>query len=124
MPSEVHFESENIELDGTLERQTFPGKPNYESIKNGDEIERGWYLRLNTPIDVIPAKSSNSQNNLEFEKNVRIMQLVVMKDNEQEILKNLPNGSRITVRGAPFHRLTGHHHSRVLFEVHELRIGQ
>lgn len=29
---------------GTLERHTFPGRPNYESIAKGDEAESGFYM--------------------------------------------------------------------------------
>ena len=32
---------EPVELNGKLERQTFPGLPNYESILSGDAPERG-----------------------------------------------------------------------------------
>ena len=35
---------------GLLERQTFPGRPNFESIANGDEAEVGFYLKLAEPI--------------------------------------------------------------------------
>ncbi|CAN5344762.1 hypothetical protein BH10PSE19_BH10PSE19_15280 [soil metagenome] len=31
---------------------TYPGAPNYESIKNGDTIETGPYLILKDPMDI------------------------------------------------------------------------
>lgn len=49
----VHYEPEIVELVGQLDLQTFPGIPNYESIKNGDETERHFYLKLKRPVDVI-----------------------------------------------------------------------
>jgi hypothetical protein len=34
--------------------QTFPGPPNFDSIKGGDDIERHFYLKLDVPVDVLP----------------------------------------------------------------------
>ena len=43
----VTYEPEIVELVGTLDLQTFPGPPNYDSIQKGDDIERHFYLKLN-----------------------------------------------------------------------------
>lgn len=106
----LSYEPEVVSLIGTIETQTFPGPPNYESIATGDEIERGWYLRLEQPIDVIPRPDSNISNT-EPEKNVRIVQIAV---GNESIWKELRDGRRGQVKGTLFHRLTGHHHARVL----------
>ena len=37
---------------GTLERKTFPGPPQYESIAAGDEPETVWLLKLDAPVCV------------------------------------------------------------------------
>ena len=37
----LYYEPAMVELFGVLEQQTFPGRPGYESLKNGDEIEKG-----------------------------------------------------------------------------------
>ena len=104
------YEPAEVELTGTIESQTFPGPPNWESIADGDEIERGWYLRLDQLIDVGPRPGSNDANT-EPEKNVRVVQIAVGNDS---IWKKLRDGRRCKLRGTLFHRLTGHHHSRVL----------
>ncbi|MBI2605897.1 MAG: DUF4431 domain-containing protein [Deltaproteobacteria bacterium] len=104
------YEPAEVELTGTIETQTFPGPPNWESVANGDEIERGWYLRLDRQIDVGPRLDSNTANT-ESEKNVRILQIAVGNDS---IWKELRDGRRCKLKGTLFHRLTGHHHSRVL----------
>ena len=104
------YEPAVVELTGTIETQTFPGPPNWESIAHGDEIERGWYLRLDQSIDVVPRADSNSAN-IEHEGRVRIVQVAVGNDN---IWKELSAGRRCKLRGTLFHRLTGHHHARVL----------
>ena len=57
----LFYEPVDVRVSGTLEIQTFPGPPGYESIKNGDEIESCWYLRLDEPVDV-DLKISNEQN--------------------------------------------------------------
>ena len=109
-------------IEGILERQTFPGPPNYESIFKGDTVERGWYLRLNQPIDVASSAFSSKLNDDELEKNVQIMQIVVMTNEQAKQLKNIPSGKRLTIRGTLFHQLTGHHHSRVLISVNNFSV--
>lgn len=118
----VHYEPDVVELSGTLERQTFPGPPNYESIKDGDVMERHWYLRLSSPVDVV-ATDPHSAINSESENNVNIMQLVLgYEDPLWKILKNVRIGTSATITGTLYHRHTGHHHSRVLLNVDEMRI--
>jgi hypothetical protein len=106
----LFYEPAVSSLTGTIEIQTFPGPPNWESIAKGDEIERGWYLRLDRPIDVMPGPDSNIANT-EPEKDVRIVQIAIGNDH---IWKELHDGRRCELRGPLFHRLTGHHHARVL----------
>lgn len=65
-----------MELAGTLDLQTFPGPPNYESIATGDEMERHFYLKLDVPVDVVPGKDDHVDNP-ELEKNVKIVQLAI-----------------------------------------------
>lgn len=118
----VTYEPAVVELTGKLDLQTFPGPPNYESIRNGDEIERHFYLRLDAPVDVLPKGEHPTIDNPEPERNVRIMQLVVGY-NENELFKRLRKigeGGRVRVLGTLFHRFTGHHHSRILLTVQKL----
>ncbi len=75
-PPVYHFDPSVVELTGTLEIQTFPGAPNYESIKNGDEIEQGWYLRLKEPIDVV-ANNPATDLGWKTERNVNVLQMAV-----------------------------------------------
>ena len=112
-----HYAPEIVELYGTIELQTFPGRPGYESIKKGDEIERGWYLRLDHPIEVQKRKKDADPNS-STETNVKILQLAMGIGTPTD---NLPLGKKICVRGYLFHAISGHHHSRVLINVK--RIG-
>jgi hypothetical protein len=112
-----HYEPQTAELRGTIELQTFPGRPGYESIKNGDEVERGWYLRLERPIEVIK-DDKDADPNASTEKNIKILQMAMKNDVPTD---QIPLGKEVCVSGRLFHAISGHHHSRVLIEVQ--RIG-
>ena len=110
----VHYEPEIVELEGVVEFQTFPGRPNYQSIKNGDEIEKGAYLRLNQPIDVVIKPNDNIN---EDERNVKIIQIA---DDNSVDWQKFKLGGYFRIQGVLFHRMTGHHHSRVLIDVKQI----
>jgi glutamine amidotransferase-like uncharacterized protein len=118
----VHYEPEIVELVGHLDIQTFPGIPNYESIKNGDKAERHFYLKLQRSIDVI-ALPKDDQSFIKSESfyNVQILQLVVHDDKHMSFLRKTGEGGHVKIRGTLFHRHTGHHHSRVLLEVENIK---
>ena len=111
------FDPKTVELAGVIETQTFPGPPNYESIKGGDEIENGWYLKLLEPVTVV---ADNPQTGLgeETQSNIKILQMAIDYSKIPE--KTLPIGKKVKVKGKLFSRLTGHHHSRVLINVAEV----
>lgn len=114
-----HFEPEIVEITGTIERQTFPGRPGYESIRNGDEIERGWYLRLIAPIDVEVSQKDSDPNSM-TEKDVKVLHLTWDSNRTGAIIANSV-GKRVILNGHLFHALTAHHHSRVLMWVDTAR---
>jgi hypothetical protein len=108
----------DVDLIGTLDLQTFPGPPSYESIKSGDEVERYFYLRLAIPINVLPNLTRNDIQNAVEEKNVRTIQLSIGDDeNLWEKIRRMGKGVNVKIKGNLFHRFTGHHHSRVLMVV-------
>ncbi len=118
----MHYEPEIIELIGEIDLQTFPGAPNYESIKNGDEVETHFYLKLRNSIDVIALpKDAESPMKSESFYNVQILQLVVHDDKNMSILRKTGEGGHLKIRGTLFHRFSGHHHSRVLLEVKNIK---
>jgi hypothetical protein len=108
-----------VELEGILDLQVFPGPPNYESIKSGDEIERHFYLKLTSPIDVLPKGKHPGVENVEEERNVRILQLAIDGENDElwARFRKVGKGSHVKILGTLFHRFTAHHHSRVLLSV-------
>ncbi len=114
-----HYEPEKVKLVGTLEQQTFPGLPNYENIKTGDEVEKGWYLRLDRPIDVVASKKDVDPN-AGTEKDVKVMHLTFNPDaSGADVMKKV--GKKVILGGHLIHRISGHQHSRVLMWVDEVR---
>lgn len=111
-----------VELSGTLELQTFPGPPNYESIRDGDERERSFYLRLDAPVEVQAKGAHPGIENVQTERNVRVVQLAI--DSEDDRLwsrfRKAGPGQRVKVEGTLFHQFTGHHYSRVLISVSKM----
>jgi hypothetical protein len=106
----VSYEPEAVTLTGTIRRHTFPGPPNFESVAKGDQAERVWVLHLANPICV------NASTDSEKETGVSDIQLVLTKYD-----KSLVN-RRVAVSGTLFHAETGHHHTKVLLTVNEIRI--
>ena len=118
----LHYEPESVTLIGTVEEQAFPGRPGYESIKNGDEVERGWYLRLSSAIDLEFAKNEGDSN-AEPEKDVKVLQIAGVSDKAASALLKLA-GKRAKLRGVLFHAYTAHHHARVLLRVHSIEAAE
>lgn len=113
----LHFDPAIVELLGTVEIQTFPGPPGYVSIERGDEIERGWYLRLREPITV-EANKPTTDLGWQTEKHVQVLHMDINWGQIPE--SKLGIGKIIKVKGKLFNRQNGHHHSRVLIDVSEL----
>ena len=104
-------------MTGTLHRKVFPGPPNYESIKSGDRKETALLLKL--------AASTCTTGNDDFggpESDIREVQLVIRKDEDWKIVRRLI-GKRAKVTGTLFHAHTGHHRTRVLIDVANIRSG-
>lgn len=120
--NKVHFyQPERVTLTGKLFLKTFPGPPNYESVKKGDAAEKGWYLKLDKKIDVIinEKKRVPENDNDEKEKGVDVIQLALPYEgyHEYQKKKKFKVGARVTLSGNLFRRFTGHHHARVLLSV-------
>lgn len=114
----VYFEPKIVELSGIIRTLQFPGPPNFESIKNGDANETGPYLILDNPIDIKLIPKSHGDMN-EPEKNVKILQLVVVNDNDWSKVKD---GHYVHIIGTLFHGFTGHHHARILLRIKKIEV--
>jgi hypothetical protein len=106
------YEPDTVRLSGRLERHTYPGRPNYESIAKGDEAETGFYLRPEEPICLSHGKTDIDD---EPATGVKLVQLVLDARGYDRLRPRL--GQRVTVRGTLFHSETGHHHATLLLWV-------
>lgn len=116
----VKYEPTVIELSGILELRTYPGPPNYDSVKLGDEPERCYYLKLLKPIDVFPVLAEKSLINDAVEKDVNVIQLSLRNDSLSGHFKKIGFGKKVKLKGSLFHRHTGHHHTNVLMSVDDI----
>lgn len=114
----VYYQPKFVELTGIIKYITFPGPPNYESIKNGDRKETGLYLILKNPVDVDFAPKIEKVDNDEPEKNLKIFQLVVYEDKDWEKLRK--DNRYVRINGTLFHAITGYHNTRVLLETRKI----
>ena len=99
---------ETVILSGKLERHTYPGRPNYEDIKKGDEPETGFYLSLKKPVCYVGDELSDPK------QNVSLVQLVLDQKGYDELRPYL--GKNIKLKGGLFGSHTGHHHAPILLE--------
>jgi hypothetical protein len=107
---------QEVSLVGTIQEQTFPGPPNYEDIKKGDEPEDYWILKLSEPVNVdedpdFPAPGEDKQLT-----DVRGMQLNVdFAGGYKPFLKYL--NKTVVVTGTLSKGFTVHHKTPVLIAV-------
>lgn len=112
----LEYEPKISELRGKIVRITYPGPPNYESIKSGDKPEICWVLQLK--IQSCTNESENDEMN-EKETNIKEVQLVLEKE-QYEKYKTLV-GNDVIVKGSLFHGFSGHHHTKVLLTVKDIK---
>lgn len=102
-----------VRLTGVLERRTYPGPPNYESVRRGDRPEVGYYLRLRRPVCAVAgAPDAPDQGAV---TGVREVQLVAEPAMFAWLRRRV--GRVVSARGALFSAHTGHHHAPLLLQV-------
>jgi hypothetical protein len=106
-----------VSLTGALHSKAFPGPPNYESIKRGDRKETAIILAL---VARACTTGTDPQGVDVPETGLREVQLVVTNEGHWKIVRRLM-GKRATVTGTLFHAHTGHHRTKVLVEVADIR---
>jgi hypothetical protein len=106
-----------VSLTGTVHSRVFPGPPNYESIKKGDRKETVWLLTLAESI----CTTGDDPSGIDVpETGVREVQLVITNNTHWQMARRLA-GKRAMIEGTLFHAHTGHHRTKVLIEVANLR---
>jgi len=109
------YERDTVKLSGTILTHVFPGPPNYESVAKGDAREQAWVLQLSKPI------CTSASADIEAEKDVRDLQLVFPEGQKQYDEYRSWKGRRVVVTGTLFHAETGHHHTKVLLTVTDIK---
>lgn len=114
----LEYEPRIVTLTGKIVSKIFPGPPNYEDFKKGDKPERVFLLILDSPISV-RAKPSNPTL-YPTERNVREVQLWGYHPQTYKQLLQMV-GKRVVVTGRLSHSTTGHHRTRILMEMINVR---
>lgn len=105
-----------MSLSGKLVSETFPGPPNYESVAKGNPPEIYWILLLEKPVCV---DGVDDLGQGQVEARVERIQLVLTPELQKEYRASV--GSFVDVTGMFMAAASGHHHTKVLLEVTELR---
>ena len=109
----LSYEPSSVTLTGKIFRKVFPGRPNYESLKAGDEPERPWLLHLTKPICINAEKQHDF--NVAVDK-VSVLHLV-LRGKQFSQLTRLRRKGAVTLTGSLFHSFSPHHHAEVLMRV-------
>ena len=106
------YEPEVVDLKGVLLRRTYPGRPNYESTRKGDEPETYFYLKLHNRICTLEGKEPNAPV-----ADVDFVQLILDRNGYARLRPKL--GKTVTLRGTLSMQITGHHHAPLLLTVRQ-----
>lgn len=104
-----------VTLRGTLDTLQRFGPPGYGDNPGSDERLTLVVLRLDAPIDVHAGDTTDEAP----ESGVREVQLA-LPDDLRPTARRV--GMRADVKGVPYHRATGYHHTQVLLSVTALRL--
>jgi hypothetical protein len=112
----LSYEPAVVTLSGTLVHKTFPGAPNYESVKKGDKPETSWFLNLPESVCVNEDKTEPELN--PKQSGIHEIQLVLQPEQYQQHKGMV--GRKVLATGTLFGGHTGHHHTPVLLTVRTL----
>ena len=109
-----HYAPRSVALPGKLTEVRNYGPPNYGENPKTDARVKVLVLKLARPLSV--CGDSTSDINTESEKNVREVQLVMSDTSAKHLV-----GRAIVATGTLFHSHTGHHYTKILMDVSEIR---
>ncbi len=111
----LNYEPQKVKLEGVIYKKSFPGPPNYQDIKKGDEEEVYWLIKTAKPFCV------NKSSYVEGDElhGLSEVQLVVdgldFYNSKRQLLDK-----KVIVSGTLFPQITGHHKTEVLITVETL----
>ena len=100
-------------LVGSLELHTFPGRPNYQDIKKGDETETGLYLKLDQPIS-IHFKDWIDKKEISAIEQISLMHIAGEFDDK--FFKVAKKKNHVSINSLVFESQNGHHHTHFLID--------
>lgn len=109
-----HYAPRSVTLSGELTQVQKYGPPNYGENPKTDARVRVLVLKLPRTLNVCGDPTSDI--NTESEKNVREVQLVMSDSSAKHLV-----GRAVIATGTLFHSHTGHHYTKVLMNVSEIR---
>ena len=95
-------ERQEVELEGVVEFQIFPGPGNYCSIESGDSVEQCWYICVT---------SARIPEEWDF-PDVKGEKISIGRIDDENLINQ-----RVIVRGTLFNAHTAHHHTPLLMNV-------
>jgi hypothetical protein len=113
----LSYDPAQVNVMGTILRKTFPGPPNYESVRRGDKPETIWILHLDNPVCV----TGNTDEINQPERRLTDLQLALDGDEYTRFRKFIGGQIRVQVTGKLFHAHTAHHRTSVLLEVENIK---
>ena len=105
--------SKSCLLSGSLELHTYPGRPNYQDIKKGDEAETGLYLKLDQPI-IINFKDWIDKKEVLTNEKTSLMQIA--GDFDDKFFRLADKKNHVTIHTPVFESQAGHHHTHFLID--------
>jgi len=113
----LSYEPVGVKLTGIIISKTYPGPPEYESIRKGDEPETYWLLALPRPACVDQPDPTDDVN--VAQRGIRRIQLVFHDEKDYRTYQPLL-GRRVIATGTLYGAITIHHKTPVLLQVHTL----
>lgn len=109
-------------LTGRLTIRTFAGRPNFTSIRQGDQPERAFILILDHPVEVKSALDpADDERGVHT---IQVMRAFTGDEKEEGGLARLVTpaiGREVVVEATLSHGTTAHHHTAVLGDIRQLK---
>lgn len=104
-----------VKLTGTVKQKTFPGRPDFTSVANGDEPITHLVLELNKPVCLEGTSMEDEPFKLTGLKEIQLV------FSETESLRNMRlAGKKITVTGKMFVGVSAWHFTKALLDVEKI----
>jgi len=103
------FERDSVALRGQVIRRVYPGRPNYESVRGGDEPDTVFVLRLASPLCMSASPAGEAQ------PAVTEVQLYFAEGDARAV--HAMRGRKVVLRGTLEEWTLGWHHLPVLLHV-------